>query len=77
MSAPPTTKPESPDPDVREGYCGACHDWTAHPSHCHCGAPFNEAGGDWRFDGYNWQHYHGYPIGHVVVEICTKPSSPA
>jgi hypothetical protein len=54
--------------DVREGYCGACHGWTAHPSHCHCGAPFNEASGDWRFDGCGWQHYHGYPIGHVIVE---------
>jgi protein gp37 len=24
--------------------------------------------GRWRFDGYNWQHHHGYPVGHIPCE---------
>ncbi len=35
---------------------------------CECGARLDPVSSEWRFDGRNWQHYHGYPIGHVIVE---------
>ena len=36
---------------------------------CECGArPFSGGMAHWRFDGENWQHYHGYPMGHVICQ---------
>lgn len=35
---------------------------------CECGEKLDITNGKWRWDGKNWQHYHGYPIGHVIVE---------
>ena len=40
---------------------------------CECGKVCNPVGGslneasNWRWAGNHWQHYHGYPIGHIMV----------
>lgn len=30
-------------------------------SACRCGQPVDPESPDWRFNGTNWQHYHGNP----------------
>jgi hypothetical protein len=34
---------------------------------CECGARGDCLSGEWRWDGENWQHWHGYPIGRVIA----------
>lgn len=30
-----------------------------------CGEAHNPVDSSWRFNGRDWEHHHGYPIGHV------------
>ena len=34
---------------------------------CSCGAIADPSSSSWRWSGSEWQHHHGYPIGHVTA----------
>ena len=48
--------------------------------YCECGERLDETAvmsGKWRSAGDHWQHYHGYPVGHVPCyhsELRPEPS---
>ena len=38
---------------------------------CECGASLDQMDANWRCAGAYWEHYHGYPIGHVRTKFVT------
>jgi hypothetical protein len=34
---------------------------------CECGAMCSEIDPAWRWNGRQWEHHHGYPIGHEIA----------
>lgn len=48
--------------------CPECHQY------CQPGSP------QWRWNGQNWEHHHGYPVGHITAirlnttkQLCSAP----
>ena len=49
--------------DSFDRHLAAASDWV-----CHCGERCDPAHPDWRWNGSAWEHYHGYPVGHVAAK---------
>lgn len=43
---------------------------------CECGEVMHEIDDDWRWNGKAWEHYHGYPVGHVETAVRMKSNLP-
>ena len=51
-----------PDDDRLRKHFDQAPEWL-----CDCGERCAPMSPHWRWDGRNWEHYHGYPIGHVTA----------
>lgn len=41
---------------------------------CDCGARGCATDTAWRWNGEDWEHYHGYPMGHVRASHLPQPA---